>query len=117
MVIFITGFGILKPRHRGPTGGSPQYLGADIQVLVIHLAKGFFRAAIGPSTGPTAGLTIGSPPGPTTGPASEATSRPIPTDYTICLDNLFTNVPLANVLGEFCIGFMETTSITAWGFL
>lgn len=109
MVIFITGFGILKPRHRGPTGGSPQYLGADIQVLVIHLAKGFFRAAIGPSTGPTAG--------PTTGPASGATSRPIPTDYTICLDNLFTNVPLANALGEFCIGVMETTSITAWGFL
>jgi hypothetical protein len=29
--------------------------------------------------------------------------------YTLYLDNLFTNVPLANVLGELGIGVMGTT--------
>ena len=53
-----------------------QYSGADTQALVISLTKGL----------PTSRLTSTSMP----------LSMPIPAAYTLYLDNLFTNIPLAN---------------------
>jgi len=47
-----------------------------------------------------------------------AKSLPEPTNlgYTLYLDNLFTNIPLATALGELGIGVMGTTRATASGF-
>src|SRR5436190_14855429 len=38
-------------------------------------------------------------------------------DYILYLDNLFTNIPLADALGQLGIGVMRTTRIKASGFL
>jgi hypothetical protein len=46
---------------------------------------------------------------------SLAKSLPEHQGYTLYLDNLFTNVPLANALGELGIGVMGTTRATALG--
>ena len=47
---------------------------------------------------------------------SLAKSLPEPTQgYTLYLDNLFTNVPLANTLGALSIGVMGTTRAKALG--
>ena len=37
-------------------------------------------------------------------------------DYILYLDNLFTNIPLTNALGQLDIGVMETTRINALRF-
>ena len=37
-------------------------------------------------------------------------------DYILYLDNLFTNIPLADALGQLGIGVMGTTRINALGF-
>jgi hypothetical protein len=63
---------------------------AETQSLVINLAKTL------PNLGPIAG--------------------PIEAQYTLYLDNLFTNIPLANALGELGIGVMGTTRVNALGF-
>jgi hypothetical protein len=67
----------------GIRGVRRQYLGADTQALVIHLAKSLPKGT--------------------------------PGDYTLYLDNLFTNVPLATALGELSIGVMGTTRVAALG--
>jgi uncharacterized membrane protein len=38
--------------------------------------------------------------------------RPASGGYTVYLDNIFTNIPLAKALGELSIGVIETTVLT-----
>ena len=52
---------------------------------------------------------------PASMPASAPASGPAPVDYTLYLDNLFTNVLLVNALAELGIRVMGTTCITALG--
>jgi hypothetical protein len=42
--------------------------------------------------------------------------KPISAAYTLYLDNLFTNIPLANALAQLGIGVMGTTRVNALGF-
>jgi hypothetical protein len=69
-----------------------------------------------PTTVPTTAPTIVPTAAPITAPITASITAPITAQYTLYLDNLFTNIPLANALGELGIGVMGTTRLNAKGF-
>jgi Transposase IS4 len=80
-----------------------------------------FAAAPAPAPASGPAFAAAAPaPAPASGPAFAAAApaafpASVPAYYTLYLDNLFTNVPLVNALGELGIAVMGTTRQTALG--
>jgi hypothetical protein len=91
-------------KTEGTEATSPIRPLAETQSLVINLAKTLPNLGPAPSTAPT------------TAPSTAPTTTAIPAEYILYLDNLFTNIPLANALAELEIGVMGTTRVNASGF-